>query len=85
MSNGTGVVETNNTAARAEIEHLMNEVFGHGEKPSQQALNRAAVTVEQAEALLSALRINHTARRKNPNQKNNVGRQSLLVKACLSQ
>ncbi|SQC31697.1 plasmid partitioning protein ParA [Escherichia coli] len=28
MSNGTGVVETNNTAARAEIEHLMNEVFG---------------------------------------------------------
>ena len=28
MSNGTGVVETNNTAAKAEIEHLMNEVFG---------------------------------------------------------
>ncbi|GJH64865.1 CopG family transcriptional regulator [Escherichia coli] len=46
-------------------------------KPSQQALNRAAVTVEQAEVWLSALRINHTARRKNPNQKNNVGRQSL--------
>ncbi|WP_339044336.1 hypothetical protein WI402_25055 (plasmid) [Salmonella enterica subsp. enterica serovar Typhimurium] len=43
-------------------------------KPSQQALNRAAVTVEQAEGFwLSALRINHTARRKNPNQKNNVG------------
>ena len=28
MSNGTGVVETNNTADKAEIEHLMNEVFG---------------------------------------------------------
>lgn len=28
MSNGTGVVETNNAAAKAEIEELMNEVFG---------------------------------------------------------
>ena len=28
MSNGTGVVETNNEAAKAEIMQLMKEVFG---------------------------------------------------------
>lgn len=28
MSNGTGVMETNNEAAKAEVEHLMKEVFG---------------------------------------------------------
>ncbi len=38
-------------------------------KPSQQALNRAAVTVEKQRLWLSALRINHTARRKNPTRK----------------
>lgn len=40
-------------------------------KPSQQALNRAAVTVEQAEALAQRLADKPYARRKNPNQKNN--------------
>lgn len=38
-------------------------------KPSQQALNRAAVTVEQAEALAQRLADNHTARRKTRTRK----------------
>lgn len=54
-------------------------------KPSQQALNRAAVTVEQAEALAQRLADKPYGAPEKPNQKNNVGRQSLLVKACLSQ
>lgn len=54
-------------------------------KPSQQALNRAAVTVEQAEALAQRLADKPYGAPEKPDQKNNVGRQSLLVKACLSQ
>ena len=60
--------------------------LAHGEETSQQALNRAAVTVEQAEALAQRLADKPYARRKKPEpEKTMSDEQSLLVKACLSQ
>ncbi|MEG3575771.1 hypothetical protein VS884_24585 [Escherichia coli] len=55
-------------------------------KPSQQALNRAAVTVEQAEALAQRLADKpYGAPEKPEPEKTMSDEQSLLVKACLSQ
>ncbi len=53
-------------------------------KPSQQALNRAAVTVEQAEALAQRLADKPYSHRK-PEPEKQCRTTISLVKACLSQ
>eukprot|EP01133_Synstelium_polycarpum_P016794 gene16794-19973_t len=89
MSNGTGVVETNNTAARAEIEHLMNEAlaqrladkpYGAPEKPEPE--KQCRTTISLGESMLVTIEDLALRNKRNGKDPKNV---SAIVRVALEQ